>query len=205
LTILIIENIIIIEIREREAGTEETRLDLVLHPVRIRIVMALAGSQLSPAELADELGDVPLATLYRHLNRLVEAGILQVVAERKVRNATERIYTLKSGAAFVGQDEAGVYSRDEHLRYFVSYLLSLLDDYARFIQMARLPEDLERVGFQKIPLNLSPEEFQQLARQLNESIRPYLLQEPNENRQRQLLAFTTIPLAATSPSSDQEA
>lgn len=204
LTILINENIIIFEFKEQEADTEETRLDLVLHPVRIRIVMALAGRQLSPAELADELGDVPLATLYRHLNRLAQAGILTVVAERKVRNATERVYTLSSGAAFTGMEEAAEFSRETHLRYFVSYLLSLLDDYARFVQKAHLPTDLNRVGFQKIPLNLSADEFQQLAQQLNAVIRPYLRQELTGNRQRQVLAFTTLPVTHSPPSNEQD-
>ena len=176
----------------------------MLHPVRIRIVMALAGRQLSPAELVEELGDVPQATLYRHLNRLVQADILEVVSERKVRNATERIYTLKSGAAFAGLAEAGGYARDAHLRYFVSYLLSLLGDYARFMQTARLPQDLRRSGFQKFPLNLSPDEFQQLTQQLNEVLRPYLTQAPGGKRQRQLLALVTMPMTAMATPSTEE-
>ena len=49
----------------------ETR-DLLLHPVRLRIVQALVGSPMTPLHLKEQLGDVPQATLYRHLSQLFE-------------------------------------------------------------------------------------------------------------------------------------
>lgn len=45
--------------------------DLLLHPVRIRIVQALLdGSELTTGELTARLGDIPVATLYRHVAKL---------------------------------------------------------------------------------------------------------------------------------------
>lgn len=61
------------------------RANLLLHPVRLRIVTAAAGRELTAADLAAALPDVPQATLYRHLKRLVDGGMLAVVAENPVR------------------------------------------------------------------------------------------------------------------------
>jgi hypothetical protein len=45
----------------------ESPLDeILLHPVRMRIVVALAGRALTPGQLRAELTDVPQATLYQH-------------------------------------------------------------------------------------------------------------------------------------------
>lgn len=42
-----------------------TKVDLLLHPVRLRVVQALLGQEMTPQQLVDALGDVPQATLYR--------------------------------------------------------------------------------------------------------------------------------------------
>ena len=64
--------------------------DLLLHPVRLLIVQAFLGDRGQTSELSSELADIPPASLYRHVARLVDAGVLAVVAERRVRGAVER-------------------------------------------------------------------------------------------------------------------
>ncbi|HEY2693839.1 MAG TPA: helix-turn-helix domain-containing protein, partial [Pseudonocardiaceae bacterium] len=60
--------------------------DLLLHPVRLRIVKAFLGDRvLTTAQLAAELDDVPPGSVYRHVGLLTKAGVLHVVAERRVR------------------------------------------------------------------------------------------------------------------------
>src|SRR5215467_10865211 len=89
--------------------------DLLLHPVRLRIVQAFLGDRaLTTSDLAAELADVPAASLYRHVARLVDAGVLAVVAERRVRGAVERTYVLRVTAATIGLDEVSAMSADEH-------------------------------------------------------------------------------------------
>jgi DNA-binding transcriptional ArsR family regulator len=166
---------------------------LVLHPVRMRIVMALAGRRLSPGELALELGDVPSATLYRHINRLADGGVLEVVEERPVRNTLERIYTLKPGAAYGSQAEYSHLSQEEKLRYFVSYLLSLLDDFARYLNQPEDGSTVGPVGFQKFPLYLTPGEFAGLVQRLNAAILPQADNLPSPERQPVVMGFITIP------------
>ena len=51
-----------------------TGADLLLHPVRWRIVQAFLGDRtLTTAELHAELSDVPMASLYRHVGLLADA------------------------------------------------------------------------------------------------------------------------------------
>src|SRR6202451_3828398 len=76
--------------------------DLLLHPVRLRIVKAFLGDRaLTTVQLAAELDDVPAGSLYRHIALLTKAGVLQVVAERRVRGAVERTYTMRQAAGAV--------------------------------------------------------------------------------------------------------
>ena len=51
--------------------------DLLLHPIRLRVVQAFLGDRaLTTAGLRAELPDVPPASLYRHIGRLVDGGVL---------------------------------------------------------------------------------------------------------------------------------
>ena len=106
--------------------------DLLLHPVRLRIVEAFLGDRaLTTSALAAELADVPAASLYRHVARLVNAGVLAVVAERRVRGALERTYVLRLSAATVGLDEVDAMSADEHRQAFMAFVAGLLGVAAR--------------------------------------------------------------------------
>lgn len=65
-------------------------LDELTHPLRLRIMRHLKDPN-TIADLAQAL-DVPVTRLYHHINRLEEAGLIRVVATRKVGAATERRY-----------------------------------------------------------------------------------------------------------------
>ena len=57
---------------------------------------------------------MPAASVYRHVGRLAEAGVLHVVAERRVRGITERTYTLRLFAAQMQPGEVAAMSLEEH-------------------------------------------------------------------------------------------
>lgn len=62
-----------------------------MHPMRLRIVKTFLGDRaLTTAQIAAELDDIPMGSLYRHIAMLTKGGVLQVVAERRVRGTAER-------------------------------------------------------------------------------------------------------------------
>ena len=56
--------------------SEQKMYELVLHPVRLRIITALHGRKMTPGELAEDLPDVPQATLYRSARQSRTSGII---------------------------------------------------------------------------------------------------------------------------------
>ncbi|MGH2929692.1 MAG: helix-turn-helix domain-containing protein, partial [Solirubrobacteraceae bacterium] len=114
--------------------------ELLLHPVRLRIVKALLGDRaLTTGQLAAELGDVPTGSLYRHVARLAKEGVLQVVAEQRVRGAVERTYALRHVAAQIQPDEVAAMTPDQHAQAFMAYVAGLLGDFDRYLAGAPDP------------------------------------------------------------------
>jgi len=164
--------------------------DLLLHPLRLRIVQALVGRPMKPLELLDHLGDVPQASLYRHIKQLEGGGVLEVVAEQRVRGGVERTYAVVEDAAQLGADDLAGTTPEDHLRYFSTFLGALVADYAAYLEGGELDMVADRVGYRQVPLWLSDDEFDELTAEMSEAVRRRLDNEPTSQRRRRL--FTTI-------------
>lgn len=168
--------------------------DLLLHPVRLRIVKAFLGDRaLTAGQLAAELDDVPAGSLYRHLALLTKAGVLQVVAERRVRGAVERTYTLRLFAAEIQPDEARAMTLDEHTRAFTAYVAGLLADFDRYVASAPADPVSDGAAYRVAGMWLTDEEFLSFARDLNAIARPRLANGPGKGRRRRMLYSVFLP------------
>jgi Helix-turn-helix domain len=168
--------------------------DLLLHPVRLRIVQAFLGDRaLTTSQLSAELADVPAASLYRHVARLVDAGVLQVVAERRVRGAVERTYVLRLAAARVPLADLEGMSADDHRQMFLAFAAGLIADFDRYL--ARGKPDLARdgVAFGIEGLWLTDEEFADMMRDLYRVLELRRANAPKPGRRRRLLASVLLP------------
>ena len=54
---------------------------------------------LTPLEMVKIIKDVPQATLYRHIQILLDSGIIRVIKEKKVKSVSEKYYTLNEEEA----------------------------------------------------------------------------------------------------------
>ena len=55
------------------------------------------GKELTTKDIAEYLSDVPVPTIYRHINYLIKNNIVVVKEERKIRGSRERILTPNYG------------------------------------------------------------------------------------------------------------
>ena len=174
--------------------------DLLLHPVRLRIVKAFLGDRaLTTSQLAAELDDVPAGSLYRHIARLTKAGVLQVVAERRVRGAVERTYTMRLPAAQVQPDEARAMTLDEHAQAFTAYIAGLLADFDRYVASAPADPVGDGATYRVAGLWLTDEEVLSLARDFREMMEPRLANAPGKGRRRRMLYTVFLPAPEDSP------
>ncbi len=173
-----------------------SRTDLILHPVRIRLLAQLARRQLTARQLSELLPDIPQATLYHHLGTLTRAGLLRVVSERQVRGTVEKLYAIADDNAALGPADLAHATRDDHLRYFTVFVAMLLGDFARYLQQDA-PIDLfaDGAGYRETPFYLSDDEFAQAAAAVTQALLPFLKNQPAPQRRRRLFALITFPAA----------
>lgn len=168
--------------------------ELLLHPVRLRIVQAFLGERaLTTGELAAELPDVAPTTLYRHVARLAEAGVLTVVAERQVRGTVERTYVLRVGTALVTPDQIAAMSVDDIRQAFTAFVAGLLGDVDRYLARDHVDPTRDGAAFRLAGLWLTDTEYTELLAELRRVLEPAAANIPAPGRTRHILATVLLP------------
>jgi DNA-binding transcriptional ArsR family regulator len=171
-----------------------SRVDLIMHPVRMRLLATLARRHLTARQLSALLPDVPQATLYHHLGLLTRAELLRIASERQVRGTVEKVYALANDDATLGHVDLANASREDHLRYFAIFMATVLSDFTRYLQKDE-PIDLyaDGVSYNIAPLYLTEDEFARAATAVNQALLPLLDNQPSPGRRRRLFVMATFP------------
>ncbi|MGM0875293.1 MAG: helix-turn-helix domain-containing protein [Bacillota bacterium] len=173
----------------------DSKAKLILHPIRMKIVQTLIGGrELNVQQIAQKLTDVPQATLYRHLNKLLEAQVIKVVQENQVRGTVEKIYAL-SEHQLSGKEDIEKLSRDEHLNLFLTFMTHVLGQYENYLKQDQIDLFKDGVGFREATVYLSDEEFKEFAIGLSELMKKVIDHEPSSERTARHIANIFIPEA----------
>jgi hypothetical protein len=168
--------------------------ELLLHPVRLRIVQAFLGDRrLTTGQLRGELTVVPHATLYRHVGQLVEAGVLRVVAEERVRGAVERTYALDVGSAQISAGQLAGMSAEDHRRAFTAFVAGLLGDFDRYVTSGEIDLVRDGVGYRQRGLWLSDAELVDMLGDLQAVVAARADFGPQAGRVRRLFSTVLLP------------
>ncbi|HEY0317008.1 MAG TPA: helix-turn-helix domain-containing protein [Solirubrobacterales bacterium] len=110
------------------------------HPLRIRIITALAAEPASATMLSSRFGDVSVSDCFYHFSALKKGGIVELVRSRKVRGAKERIYSLAPRSRW----------RDSQLlRPFIDALLAMSLE-TRAVTATTVPLVIDAQGFSEV-------------------------------------------------------
>ncbi|WP_067841835.1 helix-turn-helix domain-containing protein [Amphibacillus sediminis] len=171
------------------------KIDLLLHPVRTRIVQQLLVNQpLTTYQLMERLGDVPQATLYRQMKLLSDAAIIRIVDTKNVRGKAEHLYAVNQDQLQINQDEFLTASAEEHLQYFTVFQATLLQQVTDYL-MTTSPEHYQKDGFGywHAPLHLTDQEFEQFTHAINEILEQATKKEKRPDRKTRTFASMFIP------------
>jgi hypothetical protein len=154
--------------------------------------MLLGEKAQTPFELHARLPDLPLGTLYRHLNVLLDCNVVHVVRERRVHGTVERQFALQSGANYFTEQQ-----RNELAPYDVSRIAGVLTSlvsqgFEKFAAIAQPPYREGEFSMVATSLYLSAEEIQQF-RQFIKEFASKEGREPQEGLEKRLVAFFSVP------------
>lgn len=179
-------------------------LDLLLHPVRLRIVYALSGGRVrTTADLCVSLPDVPKTTVYRHVALLTEGGVLEVVDEQRVRGAVERHYRLHRDRTPIDDEAGAAMSLDDHRQGFAAAMAALHAEFNAYLDRPGADPFTDMVGYRQGIFWLSRDEMDELVRDVGALFAARLGNEPAPGRRPRLMSLIQFPIEEPPDVADQ--
>ena len=147
-------------------------VELLLHPVRLRIVHALsAGRVLTIGQLGERLPEVSKVTVYRQVALLTEGGFLEVDGEQRVRGAVERRYRLRQDRPAIDASAAAAMSPEDHRRGFAAAMAVLIAEFNAYLDRDGADPAADSVSYRQGTLWLSPDELAEMIADLTAVLR----------------------------------
>ncbi|WP_026825975.1 MULTISPECIES: helix-turn-helix domain-containing protein [Exiguobacterium] len=178
-------------------------LKSLLNPIRMKIFQhVLMNEGVTTADLAKVLPDVPQASLYRHINKMVQDEILSVVSENKVRGVYEKVYAIQNNP--LTSINKIVEKEDREQLYMVCYTftMSLLMDFGNYLKRDSIDLQKDKVGFRSIPLYLSDSESDRFLKGLYDLLESMLEHEPSEERTLRKFSYAVMPVGEKEEAED---
>ncbi|MCL5047278.1 MAG: helix-turn-helix domain-containing protein [Firmicutes bacterium] len=170
------------------------QVDLLLHPVRMRIIQAFLGEKsLTTSQLADDLTDIPKGSLYRHVGLLKKAGVLRIVSEKRVRATIERTYMLSLASARLSPKDISDLTPHDLLEGFLAYVSSLIAEGEHYLSNPAAEPVVDGFGFRVAGVWLSDEEYASFSRKLADVYQEAIIKQSGENKKRRVIYTVIIP------------
>ncbi|MCM3669401.1 helix-turn-helix domain-containing protein [Mesobacillus maritimus] len=168
---------------------KESKADLILHPVRMRIVQTLInGKTLTAQEIGERLKDIPQATLYRQLNKLTEGNVLEVVAENPIRETVEKVYSLAEQSATLSETDVESWSKNEHREYFMKFISTVIADFEKYLTQPKFDMKKDGTGYRQVSFYASDEEYLEFLQTLQQGIQKLLENDVTPTRRKRTLS-----------------
>lgn len=172
---------------------KHSKAELIIHPVRLRVLQVLVRGPATTQMISEELPEVPVSSLYRHLRLLLEGALIVVSKTRLVHGIEEKVYQLAQAPRLLPEDLAEL-SVEEHLRYFTVYVVTLLEGFERYLESSTNIDYLaDRTGYTEVDLWATTEELDGISESINQTILPLLGNKPSKDSRLHKLAIITYP------------
>jgi len=119
--------------------------------------------------------DIPQATMYRYIKKLVAAGVLTIVEERKVRNVSEKVYELSFDYNKVAMElitDAGK-AGENYLHMFQQFTIGLTKEFSLYAKKEGIDVVQDGSGFRVSPFYATTDELKEMAQKIQAIIQEY--------------------------------
>jgi DNA-binding transcriptional ArsR family regulator len=182
---------------------EIEQAEALLKPQRVEVLRQLAEPR-TCSEVAERLGQTP-QRVYYHVKRLVEAGLVDQVSERKVRGVHEGIYQAGARSYWLSPRLVGHLGlRKVRDQLSLGYLLDLMEEVqADIAALDRTASELPSIGLSG-EIRVRPEHRQEFLTELQGLLQNLFTRYGGAEGDAFKLALACYPQTAQEPRGEQD-
>lgn len=169
-------------------------MECITNPVKCKLLLEIyAQKQTTAKHLSDVLSDIPQATLYRNLKKMLSDGILKVVEETQVRGTVERTY---APAFDMNSDFEAILAENSgtlYMQVFLRYLIGFAKQFREYCKSPDIDIKKDMSGFSLSHLYLSDQELTELMKSISDVVKRAEKNEPKAGRKLRTLGVIITP------------
>ncbi len=163
--------------------------DVMLNPTRMRIVQIFASNKtMTTNKICEIICDVPRTTLYRHINILIEADILTVIEENKIRGSVERILALN--ASKINEQN----TMDNAPQQAFSFLMNTYSKFEKYFNKENFTPGSNKIFFNNTVMMMDDQEFELFLSELQSLLIKYHYDMASGRKLRDISIISAPPL-----------
>lgn len=172
----------------------EKIMECITNPVKCKLLLEIYSQKQTTAKhLSDVFNDIPQATLYRNLNKMLNDGILRVVEETRVRGTVERTFApalnLNSDFEAILAENSGTL----YMQVFIQYLLGFAKQFQEYCKSPGINIKKDMSGFSLSHLYLSDEELTEFMKSISNIVKTVEKNEPQAGRKLRTFGIIITP------------
>nr|WP_315022044.1 helix-turn-helix domain-containing protein [uncultured Aminipila sp.] len=173
---------------------EQKIMDCFTHPIKCKLLLELySAGKATAKQLAEIYNDIPQATLYRHLKRMTNDGILKVVEENQVRGTIEKTYAVAIDLDSSGQELIGANAGDAYMQMFMQYVFGFIKQFQAYCKKSDIDIPKDQSGFSLAPIYATDEELASAIDEYAKIIQPLYKNNPTPDRKLRSIGLIISP------------
>jgi DNA-binding transcriptional ArsR family regulator len=178
----------------------EKLMACLTNPIKHKLLMAIKDQERATTkELAQISPQIPQTTLYRHLKKMADDGLIKVVDTNRVRNVDEKVY----GIAIDLEAELATDQGEATGQYYNAQFQRFTKGLVKEFQQCNPQKDgnvytiKDGSGFGITPFYASYDEVRELVCKINELIEPFTKANTEGRQLRNIATIITPPMTGT--------
>ncbi|MCJ1907534.1 transcriptional regulator [Planococcus ruber] len=169
--------------------------DLFKNQVRFKIALELiaADEGLSIMQLNKLLEEVSQATLYRHVNSMVDDDLLKIVGINRIGKVEEKLYALNTQAYKISEEDWQSATYNEKIKFVTYYFMYILQNYKNYYESSAANQLPDRSTFSLVKLNLTNDSFNDFQSELSTLMEKYFNMKETEEGTDRTISLVIIP------------
>ncbi len=151
----------------------------ILQLIRVRETMTIA-------EIAAACSQVPRATIYRKMDKMLEVGAIRIAGSRKVRGQTENRYTIQE-MYLTGRTE------EETRKVVTVSLMQILHQFDGYFRAGDVDVERDKLYLRNFAVPLSDEDFLAMTKELFQVVDHYMQKAPTADARLRSLYLLSAP------------
>lgn len=163
-------------------------LKVLTDPVSNRILQKIrTRGKMTISEIISENPQLPRATVYRKIDKMLEVGAIYVAETHKVRGQTENVYSIKE--MYI----ASRGSNEEDLSVITIGLMRILDLYDQYFRSGEANAERDRIFMLNYAIALSDNDFSDMMNEIFRIVDKYQNKPETENAKLRNLYLMSAP------------